>query len=157
MFPFQIFSPFKGGIQKWLEQNSYGGEIDKYVQDILSKSISPSNQNDQLTETFAVFEQEERKKENVPSSLGISAFETHDHVYVRIFIGDESHLSNLKIFHTSNQLIIEGLPSFDHKHVVTLPCIVKMKGSTSEYRDDFLQIKMVKKTDLQFTEIDVQS
>ena len=63
----------------------------------------------------------------------------------------------IKIFHTSNQLIIEGLPSFDHKHVVTLPSIVKMKGSTSEYRDDFLQVKMVKKTDLQFTEIDVQN
>ena len=34
MFPFQIFSPFKGGIQKWLKQNSYGGEIDKFVQDM---------------------------------------------------------------------------------------------------------------------------
>jgi HSP20 family molecular chaperone IbpA len=157
VFPFQFLSPFKDGLQKWLEQNNYGGEIDKYVQDILSKSISPSNQNSHLTENFAVFEQEERKQENVTSSPGISPFETHDHVYVRIFIPDESYLSNLKIFHTTNQLIIEGLPSLDHKHVVTLPCIVKMKGATSDYRDDFLQIKLVKKTDLQFTEIDVHS
>ncbi len=157
VFPFQFLSPFKGGLQKWLDQNSYGGEIDKYVQDILSKSISPSNSNNHLTETFAVFEQEERKQENANSSLHVSTFETHDHIYVRVLIEDESHLSNLKIFHTSNQLIIEGLPSLDHKHVVTLPSIVKMKGTTSEYRNGFLQIKMVKKTDLQFTEIDVRN
>ena len=64
---------------------------------------------------------------------------------MRVHIKDESQLSTIKIFHTSNQLIIEGLPFLEEKHVVTLPSIVKMKGAISEYRDDYLQIKMVKK------------
>ena len=148
---------FKGGIQKWLNQNSYGGEINKFVQDMITQSMSQSTENNHITDAMGIFNQDERKQEHTNSSLNVSTFETHDHVYVRVLIKDESQLSTIKIFHTSNQLIIEGLPSLDNKHVVTLPSIVKMKGATSEYRDDFLQVKMVKKTDLQFTEIDVQN
>ena len=51
-----------------------------------------------------------RKPEHTDSSLNISTFETHDHVYVRVHIKDESQLATIKVFHTSNQLIIEGLP-----------------------------------------------
>ena len=148
---------FKGGIQKWLNQNSYGGEINKFVQDMITESMSQSTENNHITDAMGIFNQDERKQEYTNHSLKVSTFETHDHVYVRVLIKDESQLATIKIFHTSNQLIIEGLPSLDNKHVVTLPSIVKMKGATSEYRDDFLQVKMVKKTDLQFTEIDVQN
>ena len=153
MIPF----PFKGGIQKWLNQNSYGGDINKYVQEMITQSMAHSTENNHITDAMGIFNQEERKQEHANSSLNVSTFETHDHVYVRVHIKDESQLSTIKIFHTSNQLIIEGLPSFEQKHVVTLPSIVKMKGAISEYRDDFLQIKMVKKIDLQFTEIDVRN
>ena len=156
MLPF-LFSPFKGGLQKWLNQNSYGGEIQKFVQEMITQSLAQSKENNHLSEAMGIFNQEERKQENAHSSLNVSIFETHDHVYVKVLIKDESQLSTVKIFHTSNQLIIEGLPTLDNRHVITLPSIVKMKGATSEYRDDFLQIKMVKKTDLQFTEIDVQN
>lgn len=156
MLPF-LFSPFKGGIQKWLNQNSYGGDIHKFVQEMITQSISQSTENNHVTEAMEIFNQDEKKQEPTNSSLHVSTFETHDHVYVRVLIKDESQLSTVKIFHTSNQLIIEGLPTLDNRHVVTLPSIVKMKGATSEYRDDFLQIKMVKKTDLQFTEIDVRN
>lgn len=153
MIPF----PFKGGIQKWLTQNSYGGDINKYVQEMITQSMSQASENSHVTEAMGIFNQEEGKREQTNHSLNISTFETHDHVYVRVHIEDESQLSTVKIFHTSNQLMIEGLPFLDEKHVVTLPSIVKMKGSTSEYRDNFLQIKMVKKIDLQFTEIDVRN
>lgn len=156
MLPF-LFSPFKGGIQKWLNQNSYGGDINKYVQEMITQSLSQSTESNHVTEAMGIFNQEERKKENTNHSLNVSTFETHDHVYVRVLIKDESQLSNVKIFHTSNQLIIEGLSTLDNRHVITLPSIVRMKGTTSSYRDDFLQIKMVKKTDLQFTEIDVRN
>ncbi|MGX1984007.1 hypothetical protein EDD69_12213 [Thermolongibacillus altinsuensis] len=43
MFPFQSLFPFKEGIQKWLQQ-SHSTEIEKYVQDSISKSITNSMQ-----------------------------------------------------------------------------------------------------------------
>lgn len=150
MIPF----PFKGGLQKWLSENSYGGNINKYVQEMITQSMAHSTDNNYVTD---IFNEEKRKPEHTDSSLNVSTFETHDHIYVRVHIKDESQLSTIKIFHTSNQLIIEGLPFLEEKHVVTLPSIVKMKGAISEYRDDYLQIKMVKKIDLQFTEIDVRN
>ena len=153
MIPF----PFKDGIQKWLNQNSYGGDINKYVQEMITQSMDHSTDNNHITDAMGIFNQEDRKQEHANSSLNVSTFETHDHVYVRVHIKDESHLSTIKIYHTSNQLIIEGLPFLEQKHVVTLPAIVKMKGAISEYRDEFLQIKMAKKIDLQFTEIDVRN
>jgi HSP20 family molecular chaperone IbpA len=156
MLPF-LFSPFKGGIEKWLNQHSYVGDINKYVQDMVTQSLAHSTENNHITEAMGIFNQGEKKQEPVNSSPHVSAFETHDHVYVRVLIKDESHLATLKVFHTSNQLIIEGLPTLDDKHVVTLPSIVKMRGAVSEYREGFLQIRLVKRTDLQFTEIDVQS
>ena len=124
---------------------------------MITESMSQSTENNHITDAMGIFNQDERKQEYANHSLKVSTFETHDHVYVRVLVKDESQLATIKIFHTFNQLIIEGLPSLDNKHVVTLPSIVKMKGATSEYRDDFLQVKMVKKTDLQFTEIDVQN
>lgn len=153
MIPF----PFKGGLQKWLSENSYGGDINKYVQEMITQSMAHSTEHHHVTDAMEIFDQEKRKPEHTDSSLNISTFETHDHVYVRVHIKDESQLATIKVFHTSNQLIIEGLPFLEEKHVVTLPSIVKMKGAISEYRDDYLQIKMVKKIDLQFTEIDVRN
>ncbi len=154
MVPF-LFSPFKDGMQKWLNQNTYGGEINKFVQDMISQSMSQTSNNNHVTEAMGIFNQEERKQEN--HSLNINTFETHDHVYVRVPIKDETQLSTIKIFHTSNQLMIEGFPSEDDKQVVTLPSIVRMKGSTSKFQDDCLQIRMVKRMDLPVTEIDVRN
>ena len=58
---------FKGGIQKWLNQNSYGGEIDKFVQDMISQSMSHSTENNHITEAMGIFNQDERKQENAHS------------------------------------------------------------------------------------------
>ncbi|MGG3801853.1 Hsp20/alpha crystallin family protein [Metabacillus fastidiosus] len=152
MLPFNFLDPFKGNFEKWINNNNYGGEIQDYVQEMISKSVASSIKSNELKESMSIFEEKERKQE---SSLNISTFETLDHVYVKIFIKDRSQLSNLKIFHTTNQFIVEGIPSSDDRHVIALPYIVKMKGASSEYRDDYLQIRMSKKIDLQYTEIDV--
>ena len=85
---------FKGGIQKWLNQNSYGGEINKFVQDMITESMSQSTENNHITDAMGIFNQEERKQEHANSSLKVSTFETHDHVYVRVLVKDESQLSN---------------------------------------------------------------
>lgn len=160
MLPFQFLSPFKNDIQKWMNQN-HGGEINKYVQDLISKSLNGSLQGNYLNEAMGVFEQDQDNREEVePESkkqnLDYVTFETHDHVYVKIHIMDESQLSNIKIFHTSNQSIIEGIPAPTDQHVITLPSIVKVKGAKAEYRDSYLQIQIPKKVDMQYTQIDVQ-
>ncbi|MGG3892242.1 Hsp20/alpha crystallin family protein [Metabacillus fastidiosus] len=156
MLPFNFLDPFKGSFEKWINNNNYGGEIQNYVQEMISKSITSSMKSNELKESMSIFEEKERKQERKQeSSLNISTFETLDHVYVKIFIKDRNQLSDLKIFHTTNQFIVEGIPSSDDRHVIALPSIVKMKGASSEYRDDYLQIRMMKKIDLQYTEIDV--
>lgn len=152
--PFPFFSPFKGGFDKWMNQNQFGGDISKFVQDMIKQSMANSNQSNHMNEAMGMFNQENKNPEH-SNPLNISIFETHDHVYVKVPIKDVSTLSNLRIFHTSNQIIIEGYPSPEDRHVIPLPSIVKMKGAHSEYRNDFLQVKMIKKIDLQYSEIDV--
>ena len=166
MLPFQFLSPFKNDIQKWINQNQ-GGEIHKYVQDLISKSLNGSLQKNYINEAMGIFEQDQHQDQDQDDrvevepelkkqNLDYDTFETHDHVYVKIHIRDESQLSNVKIFHTSNQSIIEGIPTPNDQHVITLPSIVKVKGAKAEYRDHYLQIQIPKKVDMQYTEIDVQ-
>jgi HSP20 family molecular chaperone IbpA len=162
MFPFQSLFPFKEGIQKWLQQ-SHSTEIEKYVQDSISKSITNSMQmyghhseilkklfrNDEHTGSHT------SDNSTVAPKLDVNIFESHDDIYLKIPIKDSSQLSQLKIFHTSNQAIIEGIPSPEDRHVIPLPSIVKKKGASTNYKDGILQIKIPKLIDFQYTEIDV--
>lgn len=163
MLPF----PFKGGLPKWLSQNYFNNDIQKFVHEVMEQSISSSIKNAKLME--AVYtgraddqeqvinepEAEQVKQEPVNGSLQATTFESLDHVYVKILLIDSSQLKNLKVYHNSNQLTLEGIPNRDDRHVITLPSIVTPKDSISEYRDSFLQIKMRKQIDPQFTEIAV--
>ncbi|RST72022.1 hypothetical protein D4T97_017325 [Siminovitchia acidinfaciens] len=165
MLPF----PFsKGGLPKWLSQGYFNNDIQKYVQDVMEKSIASSIKNAKLMESAymdmgddeeqVIIEPETKehgKQESAHGSLQATTFESLDHVYVKVLLTDTSQLSNLKVYHNSNQLILEGVPNQDDRHVITLPSIVTPKDSISEYRDPFLQIKMRKRNDLQFTEIAV--
>ncbi|RHW40337.1 hypothetical protein D1B31_12355 [Neobacillus notoginsengisoli] len=152
MLPF----PFsKGGLPKWLDQSYFNNDIQKFVQDLVERSISSSMKHADLVEKTAAVDIEEEPELKVNESMDVKTFESHDHVYVKIYIKDPAVLSNLKIYHNSNQLLIEGMPNPEARHVITLPSIVKMKESVSEYRDSYLQIKMKKRTDPQFTEVAV--
>jgi HSP20 family molecular chaperone IbpA len=64
-------------------------------------------------------------------------------------------MKHLKIFHTSNQAIIENIPGCDERQVITLPCLVKKKGAVAQYQDGILELKIPKSIDMQYTEIDV--
>ncbi|WP_226670222.1 hypothetical protein [Metabacillus litoralis] len=164
MLPFQLLNPIKNEMDKWLNlQNA--DHINEYIQNVISKSIPSSFQQNNVKEEKEMFNQDSKSqtqedveeiKENKSQNLDIQTFETHDHVYIKIFIKEHSQLANLKIYHTSNQSILEGYPTLEDRHVITLPALVKGKGSKAEYRDQYLQIQLPKKIDMQYTEIDVQ-
>nr|WP_308435595.1 Hsp20/alpha crystallin family protein [Neobacillus kokaensis] len=132
------------------------GEIDKYVQDIIGKAL-PDNMRGMMNpqEMFNAFQPSASQNSAPTGSLNSSAFETHDYVYVRVPIKDEEWLKKLRLYHTSNQLILEHIPEHDDKHTITLPAIVKKKGAAANYKDGILEVKIPKNVDMQFSQIDV--
>lgn len=128
-------------------------EIEKYVYDIMEKSFPPEMQH--MKFGMGPHSTEASSQENNEENLPATVFETHDDVYVIIPIKDQSFLQEIKISHTSNQLIIERIPQWEDKHTITLPAIVKKKGTKANYQDGTLQIKLQKNIDIQFSEIDI--
>jgi hypothetical protein len=131
-------------------------EINNYVQDILGK-IMPGNMKGMMNphEMFQGFHSSVSPQEPTKGILNSTAFETHDFVFVRIPIKNEEWVKQIRIYHTSNQLIVEHIPDNEDKHTITLPAIVKKKGATAAYKDSMLEVKIPKNIDLQFSEIDV--
>jgi HSP20 family molecular chaperone IbpA len=155
MFPWNIF-PFnkdmKDKIQKMKPE-----EIDNYVQDLLGK-IMPTHMRGMTNpqDFFGGFQsQVPQYQPTTKAPLNSNAFETHDYVFVRIPIKQEEWVKHLRIYHTSNQLIIEHIPEHEDKHVITLPAIVKKKGASANYKDNMLEVKIPKNIDMQFSQIDV--
>ncbi|MGD6802901.1 Hsp20/alpha crystallin family protein [Rossellomorea aquimaris] len=87
--------------------------------------------------------------------IPVNIFEALESIYIQIKIQDEDLVKSMKVFHTSNQAILENIPSAGERQVITLPCLVKKKGSSAQYKDGILEIKIPKSIDLQYTEIDV--
>ncbi|WP_100330666.1 Hsp20/alpha crystallin family protein [Bacillus xiapuensis] len=160
MFPFK--PPFSSNKewQKWVNQFN-DGEIERYVQDVLAKTLPDSLQAHQKhfdflkNAPFSPAQDQEVIPDNSPPPIHISVFETHEDVYVKIPLQDPAALSSLKIYHTSNQTILEGLPGTEDKKIVILPAVVKKKGATANFKDGILQLKIPKEIDLQYSEIDV--
>jgi len=130
-------------------------EIDTYVQDLMGK-IMPTNMRGMMNpqELFSNF-QPTAPHQPQASLLNSTAFETHDFVFVRIPFKQEAWIKQIRIYHTTNQLIVEHIPEQDDKHTITLPAIVKKKGATANYKDGMLEVKIPKNVDMQFSEIDV--
>ncbi|NRD80437.1 Hsp20/alpha crystallin family protein [Bacillus sp. BRMEA1] len=155
MFPWNLF-PFNKDMKESL-QKLKPEEIDKYVQDIISK-VMPGNMQGMMNpqELFNGFSSRSTPQTSPsPDTLGASAYETHDYVFVRIPIKSEEWIKKLRLFHTSNQLIIEHVPQYEDKHTITLPAIVKKKGASANYKDGVLEVKIPKNVDMQFSQIDV--
>jgi hypothetical protein len=131
-------------------------EINNYVQDFIGK-IMPGNMKGMMNpqEMLQGFQSTSSQQESPRGILNSTAFETHDFVFVRIPIKKENWMNQIRIFHTSNQLIIEHIPTLEDKHTITLPAIVRKKGATAAYKDNMLEIKIPKNVDMQFSEIDV--
>ncbi|MEK4030449.1 Hsp20/alpha crystallin family protein [Pseudobacillus sp. FSL P4-0506] len=158
MFPFQSPFPAMNEWQKWLNHLNEK-DVEKYVQNVLSSSLPSSWQTNEKMQDFRKDEDNYSYRSSSSAeapSLREAVFETHEAVYVKISIPDPSIFDHLKIFHTSNQTILEGLPAPHNKKVIILPAIVKKKGAAANYKDGILQIMLPKEVDFQYTEIDVR-
>ncbi|WP_042355393.1 spore coat protein [Bacillus rubiinfantis] len=155
MFPWNIF-PFNKDIKETLEKMQ-PNQIDKYVQDIIG-NVFPENMKRMTNpqDFFGNLQSSGPQQQSAASSgLQAQAFETHDYVYVRITIKHADWIQKLRVYHTSNQLILEHIPEQDDKHTITLPAIVKKKGAAANYKDGILEVKIPKNIDMQFSQIDV--
>jgi HSP20 family molecular chaperone IbpA len=131
-------------------------QINNFVQDLMGK-VLPENMKGMMNpqDMFNGFQSAPSQNNPAAGSLNSTAFETHDFVFVRIPIKNDEWVRQLRIYHTSNQLIVEHVPHHEDKHTITLPAIVKRKGATANYKDSMLEIKIPKNVDMQFSQIDV--
>ncbi|MCP8967225.1 Hsp20/alpha crystallin family protein [Ectobacillus ponti] len=155
MFPFPSKFPFKD-MQAFFG-SAYTGDIAKYVQDAVSKSVPfpagmQSLKPDALKELLRTVQTKANDLSKSPPFV-ISMFETHDDVYLKIPIVDPAKLSAVKVRYSPNQAIVEGIPSPEDQHIVKLPALVRKKGASKEYRDQILQIKLPKAKTASYTEI----
>jgi len=149
MADFNSFNPFDKNMQQWmkhLQENS----IEDYIQDILSKSIPSTYQN------FNPLKGNFWEGENKSDSINESVFETHDDVYIIIPIPNSMMHNQLKVYHTSNLAIVEGIPTSESRNIITLPSLVQQRGGTASIKNNILQIKLLKNVDTQFTELNTK-
>ncbi|MEH7014367.1 Hsp20/alpha crystallin family protein [Neobacillus niacini] len=151
MFPWNIF-PFNKDMKNKL-QHMKPDEIDQFIKGILG-NVMPSQSGETMNSQDIVNHYRPQPTQQA-NTLNSTAFETHDSVFVRIPIKDESLLKEMRIYHTANQLMVENIPEKDHKHSITLPAMVKKKGSSAKYKDGILEIKLIKSYDIQYSQIDV--
>ena len=150
MFPFNFF-PFNKDMKNKL-QHMKPDEIDQFIKGILGNVMPAQSESPMNSQDFTNHRPQSSQQVN---SLNSTVFETHDCVFVRIPIKDESLRKDLRIYHTANQLMVENIPERDHKHSITLPAIVRKKGSSAKFKDGILEIKLIKSHDIQYSQIDV--
>lgn len=154
MFPWS-FSPFDKNTLKKIQQMR-PEEVEKYVNDLMGKMLPPDMQAMNYstgTNPFTIQSTNDDNNNQIP--LQASVFETHDYVFVMIPIKNEEWLQNMRLYHTSNQLIVEHIPEKEDKQTITLPAIVRKKGTKASCKDGSLEIKFQKNIDMQYSEIDI--
>ena len=136
-------------------------EINQFVQSMMNKMFQTSLPNmmnlnqDEFMKGFHPFQDINGTSRNQSKKLQFSIFETHDDIFVRIVIESEEWLKALKLTHTSNLLIIEHIPEHEDSQKIPLPTLVKKKGTTAQYKDGMLEVKIPKNIDLQYSEVDI--
>jgi HSP20 family molecular chaperone IbpA len=151
MFPWNLF-PFNKDMKNKM-QHMNPDEIDQFIKGILG-NVMPS-QAGSSPNPQDIVNHYRKEPPHQANTLKTTAFETHDCVFVRIPIKDETQLRELRIYHTPNQLIVENLPERDQKHSINLPAMVKKKGSSAKYKDGILEIRLIKSYDIHYSQIDV--
>lgn len=153
MFPWNLL-PFDQNTQKkFLEMKP--DEIEKYVQQMVGKAFKPNMNSMLKPEEWLRQMGKNTQDSDSPSPIKAEIFETHDFVYIRLPIKDESWTKQMKLFYTSNQVIIEHIPELSDKHTLILPATVKRKGASATHRDGVLELKLPKSVDMQYSEIDI--
>ncbi|RBP08150.1 Hsp20/alpha crystallin family protein [Rossellomorea aquimaris] len=163
MFPWSLF-PFNKDMKEQMNPK----EMDSYIQGMMKKMFPGGwegmmNPNDMMSGAQSFMNplgnqgEKSQRGQASPSSHSIPAnvFESFEDIYIRFQVPSEEWMKQLKIFHTSNQAIIENIPGHEERQVITLPCLVKKKGAVAQYKDGILELKIPKSIDMQYTEIDV--
>ena len=145
MNPWNFLFPFQKQMKNFTPPSNMK-DMESYMKQMLSNIPMDGLQNQNNPFTFDL-------KNHSSSQPNI--FETHQHVFIRIPIKNPDLLKKMKIFHTSNTLIIEGLSKDEPKQTFTLPTLVKKKGATAFYKDYTLEVTLEKAKDLQYSEIHI--
>ncbi|MET1179354.1 Hsp20/alpha crystallin family protein [Peribacillus simplex] len=152
MFPWNSLFSFKNNSnQNEFMKNMQQSDVQSFIEKVFSQVI-PDNMQGMMNQ-----KNDGGSQVNARSELPLHAevFDTHLYVFVRIPIEDESWLKKMKLYHTSNQSIIEGIPEESDRHVITLPALVKKKGASAQYKESTLEIRLQKSFNTQYSEIDV--
>jgi len=155
MNPWNILFPF----QKHMK-NFTGSHSPKDMEEYMSKMLQNLQNGDfgQMMNAAATANSTSNQNNTADTQQGklpATIFETHSDIFVRLSIENSDLLKNIRIVHTSNILIVEGIPEQTDRNTYTLPAIVKKKGSTALYKDGALEIKLPKINDLQYSEINI--
>jgi HSP20 family molecular chaperone IbpA len=153
MFPWN-FSPLNKELRDRL-QNMKPEEVENFISGIMGKVLPSHLGGIKSNDLFTNFRNPGAEQTSAESGLNIITFETHEAVFVRIPIPDEKWLTQLHIYHTANQLVIENIPNKVEKQTLPLPVLVKKKGATAKYKDGILEVKLVKSHNMQYSQIDV--
>lgn len=154
MFPWNLLPFDRNSQKKFLEMKP--DEIEKYVQQMMGKVFQP-NMNSMLKPEEWLRDMEKNSKAPMEPVNTIKAeiFETHDYVFIRIPLKSEEWLKQMRLFYTSNHVIIEHIPEDTDKHTLILPATVKRKGAAASHKDGVLELRLAKQSDLQYSEIDL--
>jgi len=145
MFPWGSF-PFGKNMASGL-QDMKPEAIEKYVRDAMEAYFPGQSLNP--FQTAEKYGEETSQEAGQPEA---AIFNTHDFVYVRMEIPEE-RMDNIRLYHTSSQLIIENLLEEGKKKVYSLPSVVKKKGASASIRDGILEIRLLRAIDVQLSEI----
>lgn len=154
MFPWNLFPNNKQQMPDWMKYLNQSG-LEKQMEQLLTM-LSPDQFGSLMKQGLSSEQKEEAGQENEQITRHKPAiFETHDYVFVRLPILEED-LSHLKLYHTNNRIILQGLPpNREESLTYPLPCLVKKKGAKSNYKDGILEIILFKIPDTQYAEISV--
>ncbi|WP_059170781.1 Hsp20/alpha crystallin family protein [Bacillus sp. FJAT-27445] len=144
MFPWGSF-PFNKDMSSMMKDMK-PDSIEKYVREAIEAYLPKGS-----VDSFQV--SDEAQSRHVPHAQA-QVFLTHDYVYARIPISEDS-MESIRLFHTSNQLFIENIPEQGQKQAYELPAVVKKKGATASVRDGILEIKLIRAFDVQMSEINL--
>jgi len=148
LFPFQKYMKNFTGTPQLRDMEEY---MSKMVADLQNGNLGKMSNTEATSSNTSSSQQEHMQQSKISAAI----FETHNDVFIRLPIEENVQLKNMKIYHTSNTLILEGIPELSDRNTFTLPAIVKKKGSTAQYKDGTLEIKLSKATDLQYSEVNV--
>lgn len=153
MFPWGMF-PFNNDELKNIADKMNPADIQSYISEMIKKYVPPHMENSGAPFNFQTTNNSP-PNETEKQKFHVDVFETFDHIFIRIQLPDEETRKQLKIFHTTNQAIIENMPEPGKRHTIILPSLVKKKGASAMVKDLILEIKIPKMDDTQLTEVDV--